>query len=393
MACEIIKFELNNKQFSHKEGHCWKIKIPDGINQKLRVNINLSESVIPCHYPKDIVSILNSHKDKIFLYENDVGLNPDNSSINDIIQKGSGKYIFDNDILYFSTSDHKKPQNKKYHVIVFTKDGISDDNFSFGVNWFDYTCNFVNEHVIQEAGKNIDEWLNKNGELAGKSVIDVGCGSGLSSLCLIRRNVKELVSFDIDPNCLKATQKLAELFAADTPKDIWKIQRGSILDDEYINNLGQFDIVHSWGVLHHTGNMWKAIENAIKLVKDDGLLFITLYSGISTYEKDWTAKKNYNQATRLGKINYIADYIMLIKHDRQCQKKDPDAWNTMQSSRGMSVYNDVVDWLGGFPYEVTNTKTIVNFCNKFNLTLVKCNDPVAQACHEWLFKKTSTSNV
>ena len=38
-----------------------------------------------------------------------------------------------------------------------------------------------------------------------------------------------------------------------------------------------FDIVYCWGVLHHTGNMWKAIDNSTEFVSDTGLYYISIY--------------------------------------------------------------------------------------------------------------------
>ena len=44
-----------------------------------------------------------------------------------------------------------------------------------------------------------------------------------------------------------------------------------MLDREYLARLGQFDVVYSWGVLHHTGAMWQALENVARLVVGGGL--------------------------------------------------------------------------------------------------------------------------
>lgn len=393
---DVIKLGLNTDQVVLHKDNCWKINIPSGANKTINVSVNLTDRVIPCHIPNNvgIHSIKTSsptlEKDElkplaeIILYENNISYPNEAKCIEDICNGVSG-YFFVNDTLYFSSSDGTSPinNNYKYHCIIFTESNISDQKFTFGVNWLDYVEN-VNEEIIKNAGEHIDQWLNSNNELAGKTVIDIGCGSGLSTLCLLRRGVKSLLSFDYDSNCVLATNKLVNKFYPDSTN--WNLKQGSVLDDDYIATLGQFDVVYSWGVLHHTGNMLRAVENAIKLVKPGGNLFISLYAGVADYSKIWSMKQLYNLENKSGKINYIADYVMYVRYCNQLRGLNPDNWN-MQKTRGMNVYNDIVDWIGGIPYEVTNTARITKFCKKFGLTLVKTDDSIAKACHEWLFVK------
>ncbi len=322
------------------------------------------------------------------MYENGSGINNEHDPIDSISAKGLGKYRFWKDTLYFSSRDNSSPQTngKKYHVVIFSKDGLDNDKFTFGVNWLDYVKYNISDTVIAEAGKYIDNWFNKPDAFKGKKVIDVGCGSGLSSLCFVNRGASEVVSFDIDPNCVLATKNLSSMYYSNHP-DKWKIMVGSVLDDSFIKSLGQYDIVHSWGVLHHTGNMWKAVENAMTLVKPKGLFMISLYSGVKTYATAQIVKENYNNANKLGKIDYIANYVMNIRRTRNEEGLDPHNWNTLQSTRGMNKYNDIVDWLGGLPYEVTDTATITEFAKKRGFKLINCYDPPNKACHEWLFEK------
>ena len=50
--------------------------------------------------------------------------------------------------------------------------------------------------------------------------------------------------------------------------------------------LGPVDIVYTWGVLHHTGDVWQAIHNAQLPLAEDGLLLVAVYADEFYDEKD-----------------------------------------------------------------------------------------------------------
>ena len=142
------------------------------------------------------------------------------------------------------------------------------DRFEFGKNWKAYLTNLT-EVKIEIARQSLIEMLECN-DLTGKTFLDIGSGSGLFSLAAAKLGAK-VYSFDFDPNSVKCTQYLKERYY---PKSSWVVEKGSILDKEYISSLGKFDIVYSWGVLHHTGNLHNALENADIAVKEKGKLHI-----------------------------------------------------------------------------------------------------------------------
>jgi len=147
----------------------------------------------------------------------------------------------------------------------------SDARFQFGKNWQRF-LSILDEERISEAERSLKEMLEID-NLHGKTFVDIGSGSGLFSLAARRLGAK-VHSFDYDPVSVACTKELKRRYFNDDSK--WSIEQGDVLDKAYIESLGQFDIVYAWGVLHHTGAMWQALENIIPLVGKGGRLFISI---------------------------------------------------------------------------------------------------------------------
>jgi 2-polyprenyl-6-hydroxyphenyl methylase/3-demethylubiquinone-9 3-methyltransferase len=193
---------------------------------------------------------------------------------------------------------------------------------------------------------------------------------------------KKIFSFDYDIQSVNAAKLLKDKLTSD---DNWTIEQGSILDKDYVKSLGKFDIVFSWGVLHHTSNMWQAIENAVSLCNNTGQVMITLYSNVIGFENDLAGKIKYNNSDILSKKKMIADFVMLVKQNASNNTEIVN-WNT-PSKRGMNKYNDIIDWLGGYPYEVCTTTQITEYMSIHGFRLLKKLDDPNKAVHEWLFQK------
>ena len=251
--------------------------------------------------------------------------------------------------------------------------------FSFGENWKDYV-ETVTEEEVNSAKRDIEEWFG-NGFVLGKTAVDIGSGSGIHSLAFYLLEAKRIYSFDADPSSVEATKRL--WVKVESP-DKWTVSRGSILDKEFLQFIGQFDIVYSWGVLHHTGAMWEALEKSFSLVKPGGKLLVALYAKGPRYPKDLALKKKYNVASELGKHWMIYKRIGRVILSKLGHLENPLTWN-QKKRRGMNVYHNIVDWLGGLPYEVASENEVLTFGRKYGFILEQIKVKGEGGCSIYMF--------
>src|SRR5882762_3216178 len=143
-------------------------------------------------------------------------------------------------------------------------------HFAFGKNWASY-ARLVTDARVEEAIASLRRLAG--GDFEGKRFLDIGCGSGLHSLAALRLGAGEVVALDIDPDCVATTRKL---LAANASAQRWSVIERSIFDPQ-IGSMGNFDVVYSWGVLHHTGAMHRALRTAAALVTPGGQFIFALY--------------------------------------------------------------------------------------------------------------------
>lgn len=251
--------------------------------------------------------------------------------------------------------------------------------FSFGKNWSDFIED-ISDADFSRAMEDICNWLGEN-SVRGQRVIDVGSGSGIHSASFCKLGAKSVHSFDFDPLSVESTRKLQT--QAGSPSN-WTVEHGSVLDADYMRSLGTFDIVYSWGVLHHTGAMWEAIGNCVGLVAPGGRLWISLYSKGGRYAKDLALKKKFNASSSLGKRWMIARRVFRFMLIRLRHGKNPFGWN-QKVRRGMNVYHDIVDWLGGLPYETASEDEVVRFVRKQGFVLERIRAAPEGGCSTYVF--------
>lgn len=265
------------------------------------------------------------------------------------------------------------------------------ERFEFGHNWARFLT-VLDESRIQTAERALKEMLRVT-RLDGMRFLDIGSGSGLSSLAA-RRLGAEVVSFDYDPASVACTAELKRRFFPADPQ--WTVQRGSALDAAFVGSLGLFDIVYSWGVLHHTGHMWDALDLAGTRVKPGGTLFVAIYNDTGTQSRRWQRiKRVYNELPRIartpfamlvsapGEAKALASAVLAGRPGSYLR-----SWTQYSERRGMNRWYDILDWVGGYPYEYATADQIFEFYRSrgFALTNMKCGG-VGLGCNELVFQR------
>lgn len=254
-------------------------------------------------------------------------------------------------------------------------------SFSFGRNWRSY-ARFVSEKMIAEAESDIVKWLGADG-VKGKTVIDIGCGSGIHSLCFYRLCAKSLLSIDVDPHSVICTKQFQE--RAGVPEN-WRVLEANVLDRAFTGALGRFDIVYSWGVLHHTGKMWEAIDNASRLCRPDGgRLWIALYAKGPSYEEHLISKADFNASPWLRKQRTVWQHLFRKWRHERWQGNKSLSW--FWHGRGMNAYHDAIDWYGGLPYEVASVEEVTDFLRARGFTVERIEEAVEGGCSNYLLRR------
>jgi 2-polyprenyl-3-methyl-5-hydroxy-6-metoxy-1,4-benzoquinol methylase len=272
----------------------------------------------------------------------------------------------------------------QHPVDLFQEEVKKGIRFRFGKNWRSFLHSLAAER-IKIAEKSILDFYQVN-DLKGKTFLDIGCGSGLFSLAACNLGA-EVYSIDFDPDSVWCVSYLKEKYY---PEATWQIKEGSILDANFINSIGKFDYVYSWGVLHHTGNMKLALENVVKPLDVGGKLFIGIYNDQGAISKIWRKIKELYNWNFLSKFFVSAFFIFYwsVKFviSSIVRLQNPYVrYQNYKRSRGMSLYHDWIDWLGGLPFEVATPEYIVDFYSKFHLQLTKISTTNSLGINQFVF--------
>ncbi len=245
-------------------------------------------------------------------------------------------------------------ESRERIFVVDKVNGMISDQFDFGENWKNYSASILDDKRLADARRALVDLFGKD-RLHGCSFLDVGSGSGIVSVAAAQSGAREVVGIDINPKCIEVGERNANRFIRGRV-DI-RFEQGSVLDRDVMEKLGVFDIVYAWGSLHHTGDMYRAIGNVLPHVKSGGVLCLAIYKYHFTSPVWRVIKRFYNLSPKwLQKfwiglfypIIYIAKFLVTFRRPGKME-------------RGMGFYYDVVDWLGGYPYEYATEKEIVDF--------------------------------
>lgn len=263
----------------------------------------------------------------------------------------------------------------------------TEPRFAFGRNWRQF-LDVLSDERIAVAVNSLRAMLEIE-TLAGKSFLDVGSGSGLFSLAAARLGAARIHSFDYDPDSVACTQEIKRRY--EPKKSSWTVGRGSALDQAYLSSLGRFDVVYAWGVLHHTGGMWRALEAVAPLVEPGGKLFLALYNDQGWISNAWARVKRLYVSGRPGRIVVTAVFVpyfagLYLASDLRHLRNPMAHYRNYKERRGMSVIHDWRDWLGGYPFEVAAPREVVRFYEARGFSVARletCGNSLG--CNEFVF--------
>jgi len=267
----------------------------------------------------------------------------------------------------------------------------NEPRFAFGENWRRFLSLLDEERIVAAERSLIEKFGRKR--LDDLNFLDVGSGSGLFSLAAMRLGSAQVHSFDFDPASVACTAELRRRFFPDALT--WTVERGDATDAAYVGSLGRFDIVYSWGVLHHTGAMWQAMENTAGAVAPGGTLFVAIYNDQGATSRRWaTVKRTYTQMPEPLPRAMLAGFGLYFGGRSflgSLLRRDLKAWRADRRGsldRGMSRRHDLVDWVGGYPFEVAKPEELFDFCRSqgFELRKLKtCGGGLG--CNEFVFER------
>lgn len=258
--------------------------------------------------------------------------------------------------------------------------------FAFGENWRRFLSH-IDERRIAVAQQSLADMFGTE-TFEGERFLDIGSGSGLFSLAA-RRLGAEVHSFDHDRASVACTEELARGYLPNDPA--WRVEWGSVLDTDYVRSLGPFGLVYAWGVLHHTGDMWRALENTTTAVAPSGKLYLALYNDQGWISGYWRCVKrvyNTNVVGRAVMIGVHSPYLIGARFVFRALR------GRLKLARGMSFWHDMLDWLGGYPFEVAKPAQVVDFCRERGLEaerIITCG--TRHGCNEFVFARRDTPRL
>ena len=262
------------------------------------------------------------------------------------------------------------------------------ERYEFGKNWKRFAAGLT-ELQLEEAASSLKRMLAA--PIAGRTFLDAGCGSGLFSLAAVRLGAARVHAFDVDLESVACAQSLKDRYAPH--ESAWTIERGDLLDGQYLRDVGPWDVVYCWGVAHHTGALWNALDNLRHVVAPRGTLFLAVYNDQGSWSKRWARIKRLHNSGRLGRaLTWAMCFPYFVggafAKDVLSGRNPRSRYTEYYRRRGMSRFADLRDWLGGYPFEVAKPEQLLDFYRShgFNLVRLKtCGGSLG--CNEYVFER------
>ncbi|TIV68339.1 MAG: methyltransferase domain-containing protein [Mesorhizobium sp.] len=258
--------------------------------------------------------------------------------------------------------------------------------YDFGRNWSELAARFEEEHLDHAC----EDLRRLVGDVKGRTFLDIGCGSGLHSAAALRLGARKVLALDYDVGCVETANAVLSQFA---PNGNWRVRRGDVLDKDSLPS-ETFDVVYSWGVLHHTGDMWAAIRNAAEFVAPGGRLAIAIYLKTPLCGF-WTTEKRLYSSQRWLRPPVKALFVSAYMLARTLRHRDAFSFvRNYRERRGMEFLADVDDWLGGYPYQSASAAELeavvesLSFRTKDRFNVNAGVGLFGTGCGEWCFERT-----
>jgi 2-polyprenyl-6-hydroxyphenyl methylase/3-demethylubiquinone-9 3-methyltransferase len=251
--------------------------------------------------------------------------------------------------------------------------------FEFGKNWAAFSY-IVNKDHLQDALSSLVKLLDSD-NLKAKAFLDIGCGSGLFSIAAAWLDAKKVIGIDIDPVSVQTSISNAQKWAPNLPITFHTV---SVLDEIQMTALGKFDIVYAWGVLHHTGHMHRALEIATQSVKPGGMFVVAIYNRHLTSSIWKIIKWIYNHLPALGQRLLVWSFIPVIFLAKIVVTRQ----NPLRMRRGMDFVHNIIDWVGGYPYEYASIEEMTASLKQLGFETIQVRPAnVPTGCNEFVSKR------
>lgn len=257
---------------------------------------------------------------------------------------------------------------------------MSESRFDFGANWQAFSDRLIDDDRVVAAMGSLRSILQRE-TLEGACVADVGCGSGLFSIAAARLGAARVVGLDINPLCIDVSRHNQAQLASSAALTF---HRASVLSSEELAPFGTFDLVYAWGSLHHTGAMWDALRNVIRMVAPGGTLVVAVYNQHATSPVWRVIKRTYNRVPAFAKAPMAGGAAIVIF----LAKALVTGRNPLEKERGMHFWYDIVDWVGGYPYEYASRSHVEQFVTSAGFTTTRfVRAQVPTGCNEYVFRR------